>query len=176
MNIKYSDALRKLYGYTDEEDAPNTWDMWLKGAHPDDVKFVEDSYMAALRDRTGNTNYDVTYRAVKKDGTLHWYRAVGYTIRREDGSAEFCYGYIMDINEQKEASDMLEEALEQARKNIKFVTDAAKSAEIGYGSGYEKTGKIYTFFACKNYIVSIYRIYRRQLLGNVECYKKQCVQ
>lgn len=36
MNIKYSDALRKLYGYTDEEDAPNTWDMWLKGAHPDD--------------------------------------------------------------------------------------------------------------------------------------------
>lgn len=115
MNIKYSDALRKLYGYTDEEDAPNTWDMWLKGAHPDDVKFVEDSYMAALRDRTGNTNYDVTYRAVKKDGTLHWYRAVGYTIRREDGSAEFCYGYIMDINEQKEASDMLEEALEQAR-------------------------------------------------------------
>lgn len=89
MNIKYSDALRKLYGYTDEEDAPNTWDMWLKGAHPDDVKFVEDSYMAALRDRTGNTNYDVTYRAVKKDGTLHWYRAVGYTIRREDGSAEF---------------------------------------------------------------------------------------
>ena len=89
--------------------------MWLKGAHPDDVKFVEDSYMAALRDRTGNTNYDVTYRAVKKDGTLHWYRAVGYTIRREDGSAEFCYGYIMDINEQKEASDMLEEALEQAR-------------------------------------------------------------
>lgn len=115
LNIKYSDALRKLYGYTDEEDAPNTWDMWLKGAHPDDVKFVEDSYMAALRDRTGNTNYDVTYRAVKKDGTLHWYRAVGYTIRREDGSAEFCYGYIMDINEQKEASDMLEEALEQAR-------------------------------------------------------------
>ena len=103
------------FGYTDEEDAPNTWDMWLKGAHPDDVKFVEDSYMAALRDRTGNTNYDVTYRAVKKDGTLHWYRAVGYTIRREDGSAEFCYGYIMDINEQKEASDMLEEALEQAR-------------------------------------------------------------
>ena len=115
MNIKYSDALRKLYGYTDEEDAPNTWDMWLKGAHPDDVKFVEDSYMAALRDRTGNTNYDVTDRAVKKDGTLHWYRAVGYTIRREDESAEFCYGYIMDINEQKEASDMLEEALEQAR-------------------------------------------------------------
>lgn len=36
LNIKYSDALRKLYGYTDEEDAPNTWDMWLKGAHPDD--------------------------------------------------------------------------------------------------------------------------------------------
>ena len=115
LSIKFSDALRKLYGYTDEEDAPNTWDMWLKGAHPEDRKYVADSYLAALKDRTGNTNYDVTYRAIKKDGTIHWYRAVGHTIRREDGSAEFCYGYIMDINEQKKASDMLEQALEEAK-------------------------------------------------------------
>ena len=115
LSIKFSDALRKLYGYTDEEDAPNTWDMWLKGAHPEDRRYVADSYLAALKDRTGNTNYDVTYRAIKKDGTIHWYRAVGHTIRRADGSAEFCYGYIMDIDEQKKASDMLEKALEEAR-------------------------------------------------------------
>lgn len=115
LSIKFSDALRKLYGYTNEEDAPNTWDMWLKGAHPDDRKYVADCYQEALRDRTGSRNYDVTYRAIKKDGTIHWYRAVGHTIRREDGSAEFCYGYIMDIDEQKKASDMLEKALEEAK-------------------------------------------------------------
>ena len=123
LSIKFSDALRKLYGYANEEDAPDTWDMWLKGAHPDDRKYVADCYQEALRDRTGSTNYDVTYRAIKKDGTIHWYRAVGHTIRREDGSAEFCYGYIMDIDEQKKASDMLERALEEAK-----IANAAKTS------------------------------------------------
>ena len=116
VSIKFSDALRKLYGYSGKEDAPDTWDMWLKGAHPDDRKYVADQYLAALRDRTGNTKYSVTYRAVQKDGTIRWFRAAGYVIRREDGTAEFCYGLITDIDEQKKASDMVEKALEEAKR------------------------------------------------------------
>lgn len=115
LSIKFSDALRKLYGYTNEEDAPNTWDMWLNGAHPDDRERVEKSFLAALRDRTGETTYSVQFRAVKKDGSILWYRAAGHVIRREDGTAEYCYGVITDIDEQKNASDLLEDALEQAR-------------------------------------------------------------
>lgn len=115
LSIKFSDALRNLYGYEGTEDAPDTWEMWLKGACPEDRKYVADSYLAALRYRTGKTDYSVVYRAVRKDGTIRWYRAAGYVIRREDGTAEFCYGFIMDIDEQKKASDMLEAALEQAR-------------------------------------------------------------
>ena len=115
LNIEFSDALRKLYGYSNEEDAPNTWDMWLKGAHPDDREYVQNCFLSALRDRSGNTDYSVTYRAVKKDGTVRWYRANGYVIRRKDGTAEFCYGLISDIDEQKKASDLLEKALEQAK-------------------------------------------------------------
>ena len=116
LSIKFSDALRKLYGYTNKEDAPDTWEMWLKGAHPDDREYVESRYLAALRDRTGNTGYSVTYRAVKKDGTIRWYKAAGHMIRREDGTAEYCYGFIMDIDEQKKASDMAKKALEQAKR------------------------------------------------------------
>ena len=41
LSIKFSDALCKLYGYSNEEDAPNTWDMWLKGAHPEDREYVQ---------------------------------------------------------------------------------------------------------------------------------------
>ena len=115
LSIEFSDALRKLYGYSNEEDAPNTWEMWIQGAHPEERKYVEDSFLSALRDKTGKTDYSVTYRGVKKDGTIRWYRANGYVIRREDGTAELCYGLITDIDEQKKASDLLEEALEQAR-------------------------------------------------------------
>lgn len=116
LSIKFSDALRALYGYSDEEDAPNTWEMWLQGAHPDDRDYVEKKFLSALQDRTGNTGYSVTYQAVKKDGTIRWFRAAGYIIRREDGSAEFCYGLISDIDEQKRTSDMLEEAVRQAKR------------------------------------------------------------
>ncbi len=116
LSIKFSDALRKLYGYTDENDAPNTWDMWLKGIHPEDRERVLEQYLATLSDRTGNTEYSVIFRAVKKDGTIQWYRGAGYVIRREDGSAEYFYGVISNIDEQKKASDRLEEALEETRR------------------------------------------------------------
>lgn len=116
LSIKFSDALRKLYGYFDEEDAPNNWDMWLKGACPEDRDYVQKEFLSALRDRSGKTGYSVTYRALKKDGTIRWFRAAGYIIRREDGSAEYCYGLITDIDEQKKASDLLEEAVQQARR------------------------------------------------------------
>lgn len=115
LSIKFSDALRNLYGYSDEKDAPNTWDMWLRGAHPEDREQIKNSFLAALKDRTGKTDYSVTYRAVKKDGTIRWYRANGHVIRRKDGTAEYFYGLIADVDEQKKASDMLEKALEQAR-------------------------------------------------------------
>ena len=114
LHIKYSDAVRKLYGYTDEQDAPDTWDFWVKSAHPDDREYVMNNYLAALRDHTGNTSYSVTYRAVKKDGTIRWHKAAGYITRRKDGTAEFCYGFIMDVDEQKKAADLVKEALKKA--------------------------------------------------------------
>lgn len=116
LSIKFSDALRKLYGYSDGEDAPDTWEMWLKGAYSEDREYVANRFLAALKDPEGNTSYSVEYRAVKKDGTIRWYRAAWYVIRREDGTAELCYGLITDIDEQKKASDMLEKAVEQARR------------------------------------------------------------
>lgn len=48
LSIKFSDALRELYGYSDENDAPNTWDMWLKGAHPEDREYVVNEYLRLL--------------------------------------------------------------------------------------------------------------------------------
>lgn len=116
LSIKFSDALRKLYGYLDEQDAPNTWDMWLQGAYSEDRENVERRFLEALKDPTGNSSYSVEYRAVRKDGSIRWCQAAWYVIRREDGTAEFCYGLITDIDEQKKASDLLKEAMEQARR------------------------------------------------------------
>lgn len=115
LNIKYSDALRKLYGYMDKTDAPDCWELWRKSIYPEDRKYVENSYYAALADYSGNTDYDVTYRAVRKDGSLCWHRAAGYVIRRKDGTPDTCYGFVMDVDAQKKAADKIQKALKQAK-------------------------------------------------------------
>lgn len=48
LNIKFSDVLRKLYGYTDQKDAPDTWEMRLQGAHPDDREYVAKAFTEAV--------------------------------------------------------------------------------------------------------------------------------
>lgn len=123
LGIKYSTALRKLYGYNDETDFPDTWSSWINCILPEDREYVENSYLAAVKDHTGNTTYDVTYRSIRKDGIIRWQRAAGYVMRRENGSPITCYGLVMDVDEQKKAADKIEQALTQAQ-----IANAAKTS------------------------------------------------
>lgn len=115
LSIRFSDALRRLYGYSNRKDAPDTWETWIRGIYPKDKKRVLDHYLKALSDKTGNTDYDVTYRALRKDGSIRWHRAAGHILRRSDGTADTCYGFVMDIDEQKKTQDKVKEALKQAK-------------------------------------------------------------
>lgn len=122
ISMRYTDALQQLSGYFGKDTAPDSWKAWRERVYPEDRDYVESSYYEALKDQTGHTNYDVTYRVMKKDGTLCWHRAAAYIIRRPDGTAEFSYGLVMDVNEQKKASDQLKGALRQAERANKAKT------------------------------------------------------
>ena len=123
LGVKYSESLRKLYGYSDENDFPDVWESWMNCIVPEDREYVENSYREAVRDHTGNTTYDVTYRSRKKDGTIRWQRAAGYVMRRANGSPITCYGLVMDVDVQKKAADKIEQALTQAQ-----IASAAKTS------------------------------------------------
>ena len=115
IGVKYSEAMRKLYGYESREEFPDLWSSWMARILPEDRAYVERSYLAAVKDHTGRTLYDVTYRARQKDGTVRWQRAAASVLRRADGSPITGYGLVMDIDEQKKAADKIDEALTQAR-------------------------------------------------------------
>ena len=123
LGIKYSEAMRKLYGYSHEEEFPDLWESWMNCIVPEDRNYVENSYLNAVQDYTGQTLYDVTYRARRKDGVIRWQRAAASVLRREDGTPITGYGLVMDIDEQKKAADKIDTALTQAR-----LANAAKTS------------------------------------------------
>ena len=123
LGIKYSEAMRKLYGCSSQQDFPDLWESWMDCVLPEDRSYVENSYLAAVADHTGQTLYDVTYRARQKDGTVRWQRAAASVLRRPDGTPITGYGLVMDIDEQKKAADKIDAALTQAR-----LANAAKTS------------------------------------------------
>ena len=60
--VNYSQEFRKMLGYNDVVDFPNTFDAWTDLIHPQDKKSVVDQLNAALADKTNQTKYDVEYR------------------------------------------------------------------------------------------------------------------
>ena len=92
LGIKYSQAMRRLYGYSQEGEFPDLWDSWMDCILPEDRSYVENSYFSAVKDYSGQTLYDVTYRARQKDGAIRWQRAAASVLRRPDGTPIAGYG------------------------------------------------------------------------------------
>ena len=123
LGIKYSEAMRRLYGYSQAGEFPDLWESWMDCILPEDRSYVENSYFSAVKDYSGQTLYDVTYRARQKDGAIRWQRAAASVLRRPDGTPIAGYGLVMDIDEQKRAADLIDAALTQAR-----LANAAKTS------------------------------------------------
>ena len=121
-SVTWSDQFRRMLGYQNEEDFPNTLEAWSNLLHEEDSERVLKAYYDTLRDYTGQSTYDVEYRLMTKDRGWRWFHEAGRPSRREDGSPITYVGLFVDITEQKEMQEQLaeqqrslEEALEQAR-------------------------------------------------------------
>jgi len=96
----WSDEIRKMLGYSNEIDYPNTGESWSNGLHPEDIDRVFEAYIAHAKDRTGKTPYDVEYRLLKKNGEYAHFHDFGSTMRDEDGNPLRTVGAMKDITEE----------------------------------------------------------------------------
>lgn len=85
------DALSPLKQPTDEE--------MLKVVHEDDRERVRQVYADAYGDET---DYDVEYRIVEKDGSIRWLHELAEIEHGEDGKPVSFFGILQDITERKE--------------------------------------------------------------------------
>lgn len=102
-SVSYSNEFRKMIGYHDTVDFPNTMEAWTDRLHPDDRKNAVRQLEAALEDKTNQTKYNVEYRMKMADNSYQWFRDSAEITRRLDGSACRMAGIFINIEKEKEA-------------------------------------------------------------------------
>lgn len=106
--VVWSDEFRRMIGYRDKSDFPDTLDAWTDKLHPEDKEMVLSEFGATLADKTNTKKYDVNYRLKTKSGEYRWYRAAGNLSRDARGIPMIFIGIFIDITEQMEQSRRLE--------------------------------------------------------------------
>lgn len=106
--VNWSDEFRRMIGFNDRSDFPDTLEAWTSKLHPEDKDMVLSEFNATLEDKTNAKKYDVNYRLKTKSGEYRWYRAAGNLSRNERGLPEIFIGIFIDITEQMEQSRKLE--------------------------------------------------------------------
>lgn len=106
--VNWSNEFRRMIGYKDRSDFPDTLDAWTGKLHPDDKDMVLSEFNATLTDKSNRKKYDVDYRLKTKDGSYRWFRAAGNLSRKPNGVPEIFIGIFIDITEQIEQKRQLE--------------------------------------------------------------------
>jgi PAS domain S-box-containing protein len=100
--VVWSDEFRRMIGYHDTSDFPNTLEAWTSKLHSEDKDFVLQSFGDTISDKTNRKKYDVNYRLKTKSGEYRWYRAAGELERKSNGMPKMFIGIFIDITELKE--------------------------------------------------------------------------
>ncbi|HSM88217.1 MAG TPA: ATP-binding protein [Candidatus Limnocylindrales bacterium] len=105
--LVWSDQIRRLHGFASER-FDGKYESWMESIHPEDRHQVHQSITGAMA-RSGE--YEVQYRVVFPDKSVHWLEARGRTIVIAETPVRML-GVAMDITSRKAA----EEALRHSEK------------------------------------------------------------
>lgn len=109
----WSDNFRKMIGFHDESDFPNTVEAWSSRLHPDDEDATLQAFSRCIRDISGNTPYDVNYRMKIKDGSYRWFHASGNLVKNKSGHPDEIIGVFVDIDDKVKNEEYLNYTLKR---------------------------------------------------------------
>ena len=110
----------RCFGY-DELIPQWGYDTFISHVHPADRKRVDARYKAA---ESGDGDYNVEFRVVWPDGSIHWLHSIGRFTRDQSGHATRVSGVQFEITDRKQAE-------EAAQKSASLLRQAGKLAQIG---------------------------------------------
>jgi PAS domain S-box-containing protein len=103
--LEWSRLCKQLFGIPPEE--PMSYARFLAALHPDDRARTDRAVRRCL-ESAGQTDYDVEYRTLWPDGTVHWIHAKGNAVFA-DGRPVRMAGIALDITERKQSEEALRE-------------------------------------------------------------------
>ncbi len=115
-----SPPCREIYGL--EPDADSTYPQLLTLIHPDDVEGMR---AAARRSVTNGDDYNIEYRTIWPDGSVHWVQVIGRTLKNAAGRTRSVVGVAMDITDRKQAEQSLRQSNEWLEARV-----AERTAEL----------------------------------------------
>ncbi|MES9898376.1 MAG: ATP-binding protein [Sedimenticola sp.] len=108
--VYFSSGVKEMTGFSAEE-FMNGSRNWSQLTHPDDLNYLVETIGKAVARKEV---FDLTYRIIVADNSIHWVREIGVYFQREGEEASFLDGYVLDVTEQKENEDALVRAKEDA--------------------------------------------------------------
>ncbi len=102
--VTWSDEMRKMLGFDDLNDFPNTIDAWVNSLIEEHREVTKNAVVNSLDNPDCFDLYDVEYQIKNKGGDIHWYHAQGHVERDDSGKPVRLVGSIENIDEDRKAS------------------------------------------------------------------------
>jgi PAS domain S-box-containing protein len=141
-SIQWDERTRELWGVPPDE--PISFDVFIRGVHPDDRPRVQGALDEAV-DPQRDGRYYCNYRVVNRiDGLTRWVEATGQ-VQFQESRAIRLVGTVQDVTDRTVSAERLrqsEERLREIANNIDQVVWTC--SELGQGTWYNKRWYDYT--------------------------------
>ncbi len=119
----FNDGVYEYSGAT-----PGTLDgvEWANIVHPDDIPHAQGRWLGALE---SGEAYETQFRLRRSDGAYRWHLARAAPIKDERGAIIKWIGTNTDIHDQKEASAILEQAVEERTRELLQAQEALRQSQ-----------------------------------------------
>jgi PAS domain S-box-containing protein len=125
--ITWSAKFRTLFGLT--SDAKLTYQVALDLIHPDDRQRIDQSVKNTLE---LGVPYDIEYRVVWPDSSVHWIAAKGRAHRSPEGVAVHMQGIVMDVTERKRAQEAQKHDEARERRSVELKRSNDELQQFAY--------------------------------------------
>jgi PAS domain-containing protein len=131
--VWWSDSLRTMLGFDNENDFPNRLDSWSSRLHPDDRKAALDTMTRQWCDRHEATWPDTRYRLAARNGEYRWFLSRVVTARDSNGQTLRIAGSLTDITRSREDEARLDIALTRFELASEMLNDGIWDLDVVAG-------------------------------------------